>query len=67
MPALLTRTSSPAKLGVDEPEQFGNLFMVSNIGSFALDFTGGLRCQLGDSVIDGFLPLTTYCHRRAFQ
>ena len=48
-----------AELGVDEPEQLGNLFMALNIGSFALDFTGSLRRQLRDRAIDGFLPLTT--------
>jgi hypothetical protein len=56
-----------AELGVDEPEQLGNLFMTPNIGSFAPDFTGGFRRQLGDSAIDRFLPLTANCHRCAFQ
>jgi hypothetical protein len=41
--------------------------MTPNIGSFPLDFTGSFRRQLGHGTIDGFLPLTAYCHRRALQ
>ncbi len=56
-----------AEFGVDEAEQLGNLFMVSNIGSFPLDFTGCFRRQLGDRTIDAFLALTTNCHGGAFE
>src|SRR5580704_4801081 len=35
----------PAQLGVDELEQFGNLRIVPNIGSFPLDFTGSFDSQ----------------------
>ena len=57
----------PAKLGVDEPEQLGDIFMVSNIGNFPLDFTGSFRSQLSDSAIDAVLAPAADCHRRAFQ
>ncbi len=56
----------PAKLPVHELEQLAYLVMVSNIGSFTLDFTGSFLSQLGDGAIHCFLPLTTYRNRRSF-
>ena len=40
-------------LRIDELEQRRDLFMLANIGSFALDFTAGLLCQFLDCLIDG--------------
>src|SRR5262249_37125347 len=56
-----------AELGVDEPEQLANIFMIFNIGSFALDFTDGFcRREFGDGLIDGFLALAANHHIGAF-
>jgi hypothetical protein len=53
-------------VGVHEPEQLCNLFMISNIGSFALDFTARFCVQLLNSPRDGrFIPPANG-HRRAF-
>ena len=40
---------------VDELEKLANLFIISYIGSFALDFTAGLWRAIRDGAIDGVL------------
>jgi len=54
------------EFGIDEPEQLANFFLVLNIGSFALDFTGCFCRQLRHGSIHAFLPLTTYRNDSAF-
>ena len=51
-PALLTSTSSPPKLRIDESEQLGDLRMIPYIGGFAGDFTAGLTRKRIDCFID---------------
>ena len=56
-----------ACFAVDELEQRSNLFMLTYIGSFSLDFTGPACLHLGDRPSDRIRPSAANHHHGAFR
>jgi len=53
-------------LAIDELEQRANLFMLTYIGSFSLDFTWPIGLQFGNRAGDRIRPAAANHHQGAF-